>query len=53
MHLFQLPQILALSVVTFAFSATAQTTTAAAGNPQSTACGEIVNDPRSNDPSES
>ncbi|KAE8441124.1 hypothetical protein EG329_005836 [Mollisiaceae sp. DMI_Dod_QoI] len=50
MHLFQLPCVLLLSVFALSFSAAAQTATASAGNPRSTACGDIVNDPRSNNP---
>lgn len=51
MQLLQLHRFLALAIISFAFQTTAQTTTRAAGNPQSTACGEIVNDPKSNDES--
>ncbi|TVY84307.1 Peptidase S41 family protein [Lachnellula suecica] len=50
MRLFQLPSVLLVSIFRLSLPAAAQNATTSAGNPQSTACGEIVNDPRSNDP---
>ncbi|KUJ16945.1 uncharacterized protein LY89DRAFT_684938 [Mollisia scopiformis] len=52
MLLFPLPRALLLSVFVYGVSNAAPTATASAGNPQSTACGDIVNDPRSNDPNQ-
>jgi len=47
-----LPRVLLLSVFALSFAAAASTVTASADNPQSTACGDIVNDPKLNDPSQ-
>lgn len=45
MHFFNLPYALSIFVSTLSFSTAAPTATASAGDAQSTACGDIVNDP--------